>query len=122
LPGVSPEQGVLTIADFPEGMFLDKWYVPPSRVPDVGALYFVLHPDPVGLLSIWRVFVFPELGPYFCGGFDPSPPDFSSHCVVEFSRVTKAQASERFWFADFVPADQSPFFVWVVTMPEEVPL
>jgi hypothetical protein len=93
LPGVGPEHSALTIVDFPEGVLLNQWLVSPSHVPDVRALYFVLHPGPVGLLSIWRIFIFPELGPNFCGGFEPSPPDFGSRGIVEFSRVSEAKAT-----------------------------
>jgi hypothetical protein len=86
-------------------VFLHKWFVPPGRVPDVGALFFVLHPDLMRLLNVWRVFVFPKPGPYFCGSFDPSPPDFFSHSVIEFSRIVGAKASKGFGFTNSIPTN-----------------
>jgi len=62
----------MAIADFLESMFLYEWPVFPGRIPDVGAMVFLLHYYKLTLVRIWVTFALPDIFPDLFWCFEPS--------------------------------------------------
>lgn len=82
MPRVIPEEGSLTIPDFPEGVIDYKVSISLGGRPDQGAWRVFIPSDEASFRCVGSILSSPKLGPEVLRSLQPSPPDLSAQYFI----------------------------------------